>query len=198
MIGKASAVGAGTYVRLADTDDVYLVKQSPIKSYFASSKLQWQRLKLFDVSLADVTSLQLVSGAGNEFTLVQSEDKEWALRDMSVLPEGFRFDGANARSLVSALLNLRAKEILVMSPDPAASGLGIDGNAATYTLALQGGVTHILRLGSVDADEQNRYAQLNEDHRPLIPTFAADNIRKGLDDFRALDVIETDSSATSR
>ena len=188
----------GTYVRLADTDDVYLVQRSPIKSYFASSKLQWQRLKLFDASFEDVASLKVVSGAGNEFDFVQGEDKEWALSDMSVLPEGFRFDGSIARSLVSVFLNLRAREILVMSPDPAASGLGVDGNADTYSLTLRSGVAHRLRLGKVDVDEQNHYAQLNEDQLLLIPTFAADNIRKGLSDFRALNLMEFDPNAVTR
>jgi hypothetical protein len=155
-------------------------------------------LKLFDVSLADVASLKIVSGDGNELDLVQGEDKEWALSDTSVLPEGFRFDGSIARSLVSAFLNLRAKEILVMSPDPAASGLGVDGNADMYSLSLQSGVTHRLRLGNVDADEQNHYAQLNEDQLLFIPTFAADNIRKGLNDFRVLNLMEFDPDNVTR
>lgn len=197
VIGKTSTIG-GTYVRLADTDDVYLLQRSPIKSYFVSSKNQWQRLKLFDVSLANVVSLKIVSGEGNELDLVQGEDREWALSDTSVLPEGFRFDGSIARSLVSAFLNLRAKEILVMSPDPAVSGLGVDGNAYTYALSLQSGVTHRLRLGSVDADEQNHYAQLDEDQLLLIPTFAAGNILKGLNDFRALNIMEFDPDNVMR
>ena len=198
VIGKASTVGAGTYVRLADTDDVYLLQRSPVKSYFASSKVQWQRLKLFDASLADVASLNIVSGNGNEFDLVQNEDKTWALGDMSVLPEGFRFDGSIARSLVSTFLNLRAKEILVMSPDPVASGLGVDGSADTYSLSLQNAVTHTLRLGKADTDEQNYYAQFDEDQLVLIPSFAADNIRKGLNDFRALNIMEFDPNNVMR
>ncbi|MBQ27705.1 MAG: hypothetical protein CMH81_06150 [Nitrospiraceae bacterium] len=203
VIGKASTF-TGMYVRLADTDDVYLAQGSSVKSYFASSKADWQRLQLFDESLADVVSLAMVLQDGTGLDLVQGENKEWALRDMSVLPKGFRFDGSRVRSLVSEFLNLKAKEVLVMSPDPAVSGLGTDGNADTYSLSLRNGVTHTLRVGNLDSirtsnlDEQNRYAQFDEDRLLLIEVFRADNLRRALNDFHALNLMEFDPNNVTR
>ena len=198
VIGRSSMLGGGTYVRVADTNDVYLVQRTPIKSYFSSSKAEWQRLKMFDASLEDVSGLKIVARDGVEIDLVQGEDNEWALRDMSVLPAGFRFDTATGQSFISEFLELRAKEILLMSPDPDASGLGVDGNVATYALTLQSGVTHTLRVGKIDVDDQNHYAQLDDDQLLLIPAFAADNIQKPLSDFRTLDVMEFDPNTVTR
>ncbi|HIA13541.1 MAG TPA: DUF4340 domain-containing protein [Nitrospirales bacterium] len=198
VIGKASTL-VGPYVRLVDTDDVYLAKRSPVRSYFVFARADWQRLQLFDVSLADVASLTFVSGDGNEFDLVQDEDKEWALSDTSILPDGYRFDGFRARSFVSKFLNLRANEILVMSPDPADSGLGVDGNVDMYSLSLRSGVTQSLRIGNVDENKQkNNYAQLNEDQPLLISTIVADSLLRELNDFRALNLMEFDPNNVTR
>lgn len=197
VIGKKAKIG-GTYLRLADSDDVFFLRRSPIASHFVLQKSQWQRLELFNLSLDDVASLKVRFRDGSGFDIVPDEDKGWTLSDTSVLPDGFRFDGSKARSLVSAVLNLRAREILVMSPDPSASGLGINANVDTYTLALNNGVTHTFRLGTLDADEENYYAQLNEDQFLLIRTFAAAAIQRQLNDFRALNLMEFDPSTVTR
>ena len=189
IVGKASTL-TGMYVRLSDDDDVYLARRSPVRSYFPSSKSDWQRLQLFDVELADVVSLGTDVRDGIDFTFVQEDDAEWVLGDMSVLPEGFRFDGAKARSIVSMFLDLRAKEIMVMSPDPEASGLRGDDGSDNYSLALQNGVVHALVIGSKDAEQSNYYAQMDATHYMFVPIHAVDNLRKDLEYFRALNLME--------
>tara|TARA_B100000315_G_scaffold246593_1_gene274073 strand:+ start:10656 stop:12041 length:1386 start_codon:yes stop_codon:yes gene_type:complete len=203
VIGKASKF-SGMYVRLADTSDVYLSQGSPVKSYFPSSKSEWQRLKLFDISLVDVASLAMALQNGMAVELMRGEDKQWMLKDMSVFPEGFRFDGSRVRSHVSELLNLRAREILVMSPDPVVSGLGVAGSVDTYSLSLQSGEKYTLRVGNYDSirtsheDEQNRYAQLDDDSFLLIDAFTADNLQRGLNDFHALNLMDFNPSNVTR
>ena len=64
--------------------------------------------------------------------------------------------------------------------------------------ALNNGVTHTFRLGTLDADEENYYAQLNEDQFLLIRTFAAAAIQRQLNDFRALNLMEFDPSTVTR
>ena len=85
-----------------------------------------------------------------------------------------------------------------MSPDPTDSGLGVDGNADTYFLSLRSGVTQRLRIGNVDANKENHYAQLNEDQLLLIRARAANHIRRELNDFRALNLMEFDPNNVTR
>ncbi len=203
VIGKASK-HSGQYVRLEGADDVYLASRSPLRSYFVFSKSDWQKLKLFSgMPLDDVASLKLVSGDGNEFDLVQDEDKDrdkkWELGVTSILPDGFRFDGFKAQSYVSSFLHLKAKEILVMSPDPEVSGLGVDGDVELYALSLRSGATQKLRIGNVDAaSKENYYAQLNDDQLLLIGISAVNRIRREVNDFRALNLMEFDPNNVTR
>lgn len=192
FIGMAAKTMGGTYIRLADSDDIFLLKRATVATHFVTEREQWKDLAVFDIELSDVAALKVETSAGRNIDIVAGENKQWVLGDPSVLPEEFRFDRSRVEEYVSAFLTLRAVDVLAMSPDPSTSGLGFDNARETYTLTLKNSETYTLRLGSLYSDGKSYYAEVNGEKFILITTIASDAFRVPLTHFRSLTLMDFD------
>ncbi len=192
FIGMAAKTMGGTYIRLADSDDIFLLKRSTVATHFVTEREQWKDLAVFDIELSDVAALKVETSAGRNVDIVAGENKQWVLGDPSVLPEEFRLDSSRIEEYVSAFLTLRAADVLAMSPDPSTSGLGFDNARDTYTLTLKNSETYTLRLGNLYSDGKSYYAEVNGEKFILITTIASNAFQVPLTHFRSLTLMDFD------
>ena len=193
VVGKA-ATGGATYVRTGDR--VFRVT-GLYRGVFGKDASAWLERKLFVDAVTAVTRIEVRLHDAPVYALVKKEDV-WALEDPSVLPAGFRFDAKAAASLVAAVVNARATDVLATPIDETTSGLGEAAEAWRYTLAAgEGGepaVTHELRLGA-EKEAGVRYART--DRRADVVTLASSTVtslRKRPTDLRDLAVILLDAT----
>lgn len=186
VVGKAAAGGSNVLVDGA----VYVAKD--VRGYvFQKSGSNWLEKKLFTWALKDVTKLEVQLAGQPAYALVKAEGDEWKLADESALPKGFRFDKAAARTLVSNLVNARAKDILDTKPDEATSGLA---DTADKLVVTAGETTETLWLGK-ETEDKSVHAKVSSRPPEDVFTFAsytAKNLKKNLVDLRDLGLMSFD------
>jgi len=181
IVGKAGA--GGGHVRVDDA--VYLVK-GVYPGVFSKEASAWHQLKLFDEKLEDVTWAGVGLADKGSYTLVKQEDA-WSLTDAGELPDGFRFDANAARSLVSTLVNARAREVL--DADPGVETTGLDEAADALVFVGKDDARHELHLGKA-AEEKKVYARVGG--KPdvfTLPEHTVKNLRKAATDLRDLGLV---------
>lgn len=189
-VGKAAA--GGSYVRVGD--DVYIAKQV-FASSFSREASAWLQRKLFDAKIADVTKVTVQLAGAEPYTLV-NQDGAWDIEDASVLPKGFRFDKGRARSLASALVNARAKDILDAPPGPVDTKLGEGADVlAIFVEEGEGDAKSSsrmeLRLGATNEEDKSVYAQVaGKEDVVTLAEYTAEALRKAPTDFRDLRVMD--------
>ena len=190
IIGKVAS--GETHVRVKD--EVYGVKGLS-RFLFAKDKSAWHQLKFFKTALDDVESVE-VKLAGAPAYGLSKKDKDWAITDPSVLPQGFRFDKNAARSLVSSLANLRAQS--VEENDPGVDKTGLSDQADSLTLHSKGGVSNTVLLG-LSNDDKKVFAKLQGgDDVFLLAEYNAKNLRKKATDLRELTLVQIDKDKVNK
>jgi len=149
---------------------------------FAKPAGGWIEHRLLDDKLDDATRLDVKLAGAAPWALVKNNGA-WVLEDPKALPPGFRYDPEAARSLVSTLVTLRARDFEDKDPGADATGLGdaADTLTITFTPAPPGSkdeaapvkpaaepkkdapppVTRTLRLGKPKGDAKDAYARLD-------------------------------------
>ena len=197
VVGK-SGKGGGSHVRVGD--EVYTVK-GVYSSTFSREASSWLERKLFADKVADVNRVEIARHGEAPYTLVKTDGK-WALADASVLPAGFRFDSDGANSLVSALVNARAKDIL--DADPGVETTKLDETVDTFAFDANEGegdakttVRREVKVGTA-LEDKSVYARVSG--KTDIITLAehtVKSLRKVPTDFRDLKIIELDKEKVS-
>lgn len=181
-VGKAARGGANVRVG----DEVYLVR-GVYESTFRRAADDWTEKSVFTASPDDLREIQVALGDGTTYTLVE-QDGTWALAEDAVLPEGFRFDGDQARGFGRSLVSLRAARVLAEDPGNAVTGLGEGADVVTARVADVDSPLEI-RLGN-EAPEGGVYARASGlEHVVTVPPHVAATLRKAPTDFRDLRVM---------
>ncbi len=196
-VGKYAAGGAHVLVDGA----VYVVTGISMGS-FSRDKASWLERKLFDDKLADAKKLEITLVGQTSYALV-AEGDTWKVEDAKLLPAGFRFDSAAARSLISSLVTLRAKDILDADPGVEKTGLTDKADTLVYTVEIANGDTkkterRELRLGAT-LEDKSVYAQvLGKTDIVTLPEATAKNLRKAVTDFRDLKMMDFDKEKVAK
>lgn len=183
-VGKGS--GASANVRIGDA--VYLVK--PLyPSTYAKEASAWHQLKLFKDKIDDVTRVEVTLAGAAPYVLVKKE-KEWELESTDGLPAGFRFDSSASRSLVSTLVNARAREIL--DTDPGVDKTGLGGELDVIAFVGKEDKRYELNLGD-EGEEKKVYAQVGgKADIYTLADYTAKNLRKPVTELRSMTVMDFD------
>jgi hypothetical protein len=104
------------------------------QSVFSKPASSWIERKLFTDKLDDATRLEVALAGAAPYALVK-KDGAWGLEDPKALPAGFRFDADAARSLVSAVASLRAKDFEESDPGADKTGLAPSGDVIKVVFA---------------------------------------------------------------
>ena len=151
VVGKSPDTGVGAFVRLADSNDVYVSESVP---YFATSPLDYINTELVSVPVDDV-NLVTVSTPDGAYTLRPSENGLGAV--MVDMPADKILKTDDARSVLEALSTLRFAD--VNTPE-ALGDLDFDhayvcllNNSIQYTLSLaEKDGKHYVRAGATFTD----------------------------------------------
>ena len=148
VVGKSRETGQGTYVRLASSDEVYLVEQVP---YFRSGALDYVNQEIVAAKSEDVNTVTVSTPEG-AYTLKSEADGDNVV--MENMPAGKKLKASDAKSVLTALTSLRFDD--VNSPAEV-TGLTFDheyvarlNNTTEYRLKLakQGDKTYLLAEAS--------------------------------------------------
>lgn len=178
---------------------VYAVK-GVSKSAFDRAANAWLDRRIFrGRPAADAEKVSVKLQNGGSFELVQ-KDNVWALADPTVAGDGFRFDPNSARSFVTSIVNLRAKDVLVDEPqsDPG-TGTGDvftivfkkteEAPAATVALSLGNDVP---AEGDGQPDAVYAAVDARSAETVTVSKAQADNLRRGVERLRDLRVMDFD------
>lgn len=92
----------------------------------------WIEHRLFDDKLDNATRLEVKLANSPAYALIK-KDNAWALEDPKVLPTDFRFDAEAARTLVSNLVSVRAKDFEEQDPGSATTGIDDTSDVLSVT-----------------------------------------------------------------
>jgi len=187
----SSAKGGG-YIRRDGTNAIFKLKRN-ISYLFPSESKRWLKLKLFDAAIEDLKGVKIALKGETPYELIPGDDEaEWKLKDDSILPGDFRFDGKAARALVQQALSCRATEIVDELPEGTDAGLDAD----QISLELEkGSVT--LHLGAL-AGKNLVWARVDgRDPFFKIPEYQAKNLRKKVEDLRDLHLMSFEKEKIS-
>jgi hypothetical protein len=181
----------GAHVRVKEA--VYQVKQ--LYPYvFSRAAPGWYKLKLFDTKLEEVTRIEVSPASGKQFALVKKEEK-WELADPKVAGPGFRYDKNSGRSLASAVVNVRAKEIV--KEDPGKEKTGLAKGFDVLAFVDKTGQSHELHLGKA-MENGDVYLQVaGQDDIYLVNKYTHKNLSKRIADLRDMKMIELDIEKVS-
>lgn len=154
IVGKS--VSSGTAVRVGD--DVYAVK-GVSAGLFAKPVTTWLERRLFAKQVGDATKLEVRLAGEAPYSLVKEGDA-WKLD--GTLPEGFKLDAGVAASLVSQVVNMRAKDVLASGEGVTAPGPE-DVFVVTWT---EGSTT--LHVPRAPADADNLHALIEGKPRTFV------------------------------
>jgi len=136
VVGKERDEGKGQYVRLADTNDVYVTDWLP---YFSARPIEYTNQELAAVKKEDVESIQLTSPAGS-FELTSDDDGQVQLGN---LPAGKKLKTSDAKNVFNVLSSLRFDNVLKKAPE----GVSFDN---TFVCKLKSGIVYGFSLGKKD------------------------------------------------
>lgn len=157
---------------------------------FPLDQSRWLKLNLVDGKLEDVTKVRVEATDGAAYAIVPADGGEdWRLEDASVLPADFRFDGPGARSLANAAVTIRAKELVEAAPGAEVTGFEGPHHRVTVTTADGETVVHI----GAGTEANDHFVRVDgRDALFLVPTYQANNLRKGIADLRDLRIMDID------
>ncbi|MFH1810046.1 MAG: DUF4340 domain-containing protein [Pseudomonadota bacterium] len=183
IVGKNS--GGDGSVRVGNA--VYAVKGA--SAYlFSRDKSAWYQLKQFSGSVDDLERVEVALQGAAPYTLIKKES-DWELSNPEVLPAGFRFDKAAARTLASSLFNTRATSVLDTDPGEAVTGLSQGADLLRFSG--KNDLKGELRLGAASGTKTHARVDGKSDV-VLLADYAVKNLRKQVTDLRELTLIQLD------
>lgn len=189
IVGNAG--GSGTFVRSGDA--VYSVRG--VSSYLFSKPVSsWMQLKIFTDAFDDVSRLEVALQGQTPYALVK-KDNEWQLEDPSVAPAGFRFDKSQARTLVSSVVNLRAKEFV--DSDPGAEATGLE-QADVFAFVAKDGARRELKVGKAREDKSLFAHVAGRDDLFVVQEYTGRALRKALPDLREMTLMKFETEKATK
>ena len=154
IVGKS--VSGGTAVRVGD--DIYAVKGVSAGLY-AKPATAWLERKLFTQNVGDATKLEVRLAGDEPYALVKENDA-WTFE--GGVPSGFKLDSGVAASLVSQVVNLRAKDVLATT-EAVTAGAAED----VFVVSWKEG-TSTLHVPRTPADADNLHAVIDGKGRTFV------------------------------
>lgn len=128
-------IGKSTGGGVAVLGEEGIFKVSGIAPFtFSKPATSWIERKLFEDNADAVTRVEVKLAGIKPYALVKGEGA-WKVEDPSILPPGFRFDTEAARSMASALANLRVASFEDTDPGPAATGLTDTADTISFVVS---------------------------------------------------------------
>lgn len=184
-----SAKGGGNFIRLANSDDVF-VGSGPLASALKKDVQRWRKRQLFTTKSEDIRQIEIAAPGKKPLVLVgnQAEGAEnlmWSFGPGVALPADFRIDNQAIARIPSSFASLRANDF-ADDVDTSASGLA---TGAKITATLADGKKLTLLLGNED-EKKRVYAQIEGQPQVyLLSGYSAKSFLKEQNDFRDLTVI---------
>ncbi|MBI3180167.1 MAG: DUF4340 domain-containing protein, partial [Deltaproteobacteria bacterium] len=192
VVGKAAR--GGSFVRVGD--QVFTVAQVFASTYSREAPA-WLEKKLLEDKIDEVTRVEVQLAGSAPYALIK-KDNAFALEDRSALPKDFRFDANAARTLVSTLVALRAKDVLAQDPGDEVSGI-LAGDVYAYTIEQGEGEAKTttrreLRVGKALADKSAHAQVSGKPDVVTLPEYTVKNLHKSPVDFRDLRLMDFDQN----
>jgi hypothetical protein len=153
VVGNYREGGQGSYVRLANSNDVYVATNIP---WIRDSALDYVNQELLAVKTDQIVSVA-VKGPSGQYTLKKRPSTDTF--EMVDLPEGKRLKEYDARSVATAINSLRFDDVK-RGPDPS-----LDFNR-TYVARLDDSTVYTLKIAKSDGKTfvtcQAEYADTNQ------------------------------------
>jgi len=197
--GKATALvfgrfakGGGNYVRLADSDEVFVGKGRFAGAVKKDVKA-WRKRKLLPFEAKDLRALTLAPAGQPELKLKgeggEGDTVNWSLEGVA-LPAGFRLDTDALGRIANAVAGLRATDFA----DEGALG-EVQGTVSGKTVDDQ---SFTVRFGAVD-DKKRVFTQLEGDAQLyLLSEYTVKSVLKSLEELRSLNLIELDAAKATK
>ncbi len=183
VLGKSVAGG----VAVRSGDEVFKV-DGVSRAALVRQASAWRERRVFRDKVEDITRLEVQLAGAKPYALEKQGDG-FALADLSVLPAGFRFDAGAARSLVTSVVNLRAKDFESEDPGLEATGLGDGADVLRLVLASSDGqqVTRVLWLGKERGEQKDVFAKVEGSEDIFtIAASTAKGLRRSVEGLRDL------------
>ncbi len=181
IVGKS--VSGGTAVRVGD--DVYAVKGVSAGLY-AKPAVSWLERKLFSQNVGDATKLEIRLAGAEPYALVK-ENEAWTCE--GGVPQGFKLDSSVAASLVSQVVNLRAKDVLAT-----AEAVTAGGNEDVFVMTWKEGAS-TLHVPRTPADADNLHAVVDGKARTFVLSEGSVSpLRKRKQDLRDASLMSFDNT----
>lgn len=191
VIGKAASGGA--HVRVGD--EVYAVSGVYPRT-FVKEASGWLEKKLFKAAVTDVEKVEVALAGQGAYQLVK-KDNAWTVEGAQ-LPEGFRFDETAASRLVSALVGLRAKDILEEDPGAETTGLAQPADVLTFYTKDQTKAGQVT-LGKTHEETREVYVAVEgRDDVVTVYESSVKSLRQAPTDFRDLRMVELDTNKVQK
>ena len=193
-IGKAQA----GRVPVAFEGGIYSVK-GVFPGVYDKPASSWLETRLFKTEVKKVSRVEVHLKDAPVFAMVAKKGSSgvFVLEKGASVPEGFRWDEKMARSLVGTLSGLRVRGYVEEDPGADVTGIAPEGDRLVMEYTLEGSDAvkrETLVVGKVGEDDA-AYARLVErDDLMTIPAYAAGSFRKGVLEYRALNLMNFDPS----
>lgn len=105
IVGKDRELGEGNYIRLADSNSVYIAQNVP---WFGGKATDYVNQELTSIKREDIQSVT-VKYSGGEYGLKAGEDGKTVV--LENMPEGKRLKSSDSETAFSALVNLRFDDV---------------------------------------------------------------------------------------
>ncbi len=184
------SVKGGSFLRKDGGTAIFKVSAN-LRGLFPTETSRWLKLNLIDQPFEDLKAVEVALSGEAPFTLLPAaDDTRWRLEDPSILPEAFRFDGAEAMSMARAAATFRASKIIEDEVEDTGLGDGDD----RITLSFEGG-DEVIHLGG-ETDDHSVYARLDgRDALFAIPEYRVKKLRKTPLAMRDLHLMDFDPTA---
>lgn len=189
VIFGRSAKGGGNYIRLANSDEVF-VGTGSFASLVKKDMNRWRKRKLFDSKEEDVRQMDILQPGKPGLVLTgkkaEGETKpSWSFGPGVALAADFRVDGQAIARIPASFVNLRAADF-ADDAKPEETGLA---NGAKIVATFADGKKQTLVLGKED-DKKRVFAQIEGQAQVyLLSGYSAKSLLKERDDFRDLTLV---------
>ena len=193
-IGKAQA----GRVAVAFEGGIYSVK-GVFPGVYDKPASSWLETRVFKTEVKKVSRVEVHLKDAPAFAMVAKKGSSgvFVLDKGASVPEGFRWDEKMARSLVGTLSGLRVRGYVEEDPGADVTGIAPEGDRLVMEYTLEGSDAvkrETLVVGKAGEDDA-AYARLVErDDLMTIPAYAAGSFRKGVLEYRALNLMNFDPS----
>lgn len=167
---------------------IYFFERGPVK------KEEEKKTKVFNNFVADDINDIQIENVGNTLTaekgpiVLQKDDKDtWHI----LSPHSFLADESTIRSMLTAVGDFNP-DVTIDKPT-SLKDYGLDPPLARCTLKSKAGVSFVILIGSKDMTGSSSYIKSGDkDTVYMVTSYAADNLHKGINDYRDHTFFKTD------